>query len=278
MAWDRFKRFFIAALAIGGTPGSPFAAQDTLAVQVESAAGGQVDGLPSDGSCRSRCTARLNRSSLISLLAQPDPGFRFDAWQGDCDATLGPLCTLAEPAQASVSVRFVPEDETRVPVESVLLLHGPEQDASVWNAVVRRQFAGDCPVIYGGALLTREREFNRAGLRCFRIRFGYYDALKPLAAFGGTPAGGFPEIWELRAAVAGLMDRYPVLRLVLAGQPRALDIARRFAETPSRERHVVAGIFPVDGEPLKSAASPSAEGSVEPRAIRLRARQLLRRH
>lgn len=235
------------------------AALPQLAVQVEGAGGGQVDGLPDGSRCRAACVAVAPEPVLVSLLAEPEPGYRFAGWEGACETTLGPLCTLPLNTDAGVGVRFARETTPESPEEAVLLLHDAGELPAVWNKAVDRQFGGLCPVVYGGVPLTRAPQLPANSLHCYRLRFGYYAALGPTA----DSTEEFLAQWaaEIRAAVAGLMDAHPRLRLVLVGKGYGWAAARTFQATPTPERASVAGWLAVD-----AAAPRPAETSLPPPA------------
>lgn len=231
----------------------------SLNVQVDSPEGGQVDGMPGGGHCRSSCAFTIDRPRRFSLLAEPRPGYRFAGWQGACETTLGPLCTVAVIADTTVGAHFEPYADPTGAAYGVLLLPGEAETPSVWNKVVDRQFQGHCPVIYGGVILGKLGERQAPELQCYRIRFGYYGALRPGYPISGDGSSVRQLASEIRAAVAGLMDRRPGLRLVLAGKGRPLAAALEFAQTPSPQRLALSGVLAVaDGqthEPAETAHS-----------------------
>lgn len=238
------KSLIIAAGLGLGLLASASAAPWQLAVRVEGAVGGQVDGLPDGGPCATECLAAVPGPVLASLLAEPDAGFRFAGWQGACEDTLGPLCTLPITTDAGVGARFAPEAEPVPDRQAVLLLHDEGDTPALWTRVVDRQFEGRCPVVYGGVALGRVADLPPEALYCYRLRLGYYAALGMSSDSGG--AFGLPE-WqsELRAAVAGIKDVHPRLRLVLVGKGRAVAAAQGFLDTPSPERDAVVGLLAV---------------------------------
>ncbi|MGZ8245304.1 hypothetical protein [Methylomagnum sp.] len=240
-----------------GLASAATAAPWQLDVHVAGAVGGRIDGLPDGGSCGADCVAAVRRPALVGLLAEPDPGFRFAGWQGACEATLGPLCTLPVSADASVGVRFIRETEPDPALDGVLLLHDDGETPALWNRVVDRQFDGRCPVVYGGVPLGRAPDLPPDSLHCYRVRFGYYAALRGAdsESESGQPAS-LPQ-WqsEIRAAVAGIMDARPRLRLVLVGKGRAVAAAQRFLEAPTPERAVVGGVLSVVA-PASALADP----------------------
>lgn len=247
-----------------------------LAARVEPAEAGRIDGLPDGGSCSGACLAAVNGPSLAGLLAEPQPGYRFAGWQGDCENTLGPLCTLPLSGDANVVARFVPEAEPEAPAQAVLLLHGDGENPAAWNKVADRQFGGSCTVVYGGVPLARAPAAPAEGLRCYRVRFGYYAALN-----GTGASASLPELQsELRAAVAGLLDANPNLKLVLAGKGRAVPAARRFLKSKVPERQAVTGLLTVNGalEP-DAPARPAREAlPVDEAGIAAKASELLQPH
>lgn len=244
-----------------------------LEVRVDGAVGGQVDGLPDGGPCGTACLAAVPGPALASLLAEPDPGFRFAGWLGACEDTLGPLCTLPIVGDASVGVRFAPEAEPMPDRQAVLLLHDEGGTPALWTRVVDRQFEGRCPVVYGGVALSRMAEAPPDALHCYRLRFGYY------AALGGAEPASLAELqWEIRAAVAGIKDAHPRLRLVLVGKGRAVAAARGFLDAPGPERDAVVGLLAV-ASPAPLADQPSAAPAIPvvgEQAIAVGAWELLR--
>lgn len=266
--------FLLAGL---GWMGVAVAAPVQLAVEIEGAKGGRVDGLPDGSQCAAACVAVAPEPSLVSLLAEPESGFRFANWQGACETTLGPLCTLPLSTDASVGVRFVPETEPEPAQEAVLLLHDAGEMPAVWNRAVDRQFNGRCPMIYGGVLLGGSAQIAPEAPQCYRLRFGYYAALDPAANPDQSVA-----LWavEIRAAVAGLMDAHPRLRLVLVGKGEGLTAAQDFLAAPSPEQASVAGLLAI-GPPPQPVESPSASpapSAVSESQIAAQALELLRSH
>lgn len=244
-----------------------------LAVRVEGAAGGRVDGLPDGGACATECLAAVPGPVLASLLAEPDAGFRFAGWQGACEDTLGPLCTLPITTDASVGARFAPEAEPAPDRQAVLLLHDEGDTPALWTRVVDRQFEGRCPVVYGGVALGRMAEAPPDALHCYRLRFGYY------AALGGAEPASLAELqWEIRAAVAGIKDAHPRLRLVLVGKGRAAAAAQGFLDTPGPERDAVVGLLAVasPATPTEQRADAPAVPVIGEQAIAVSAWELLR--
>jgi hypothetical protein len=261
------------ALLLGLTTSIANAEPWQLAARVEPAEAGRIDGLPDGGSCSGACLAAVNGPMLAGLLAEPQRGYRFAGWQGDCETTLGPLCTLPLSGDANVVARFVPETEPDAPLRAVLLLHGDGENSAIWNKVADRQFGGSCAVVYGGVPLTRAPAASAEALHCYRVRFGYYAALD-----GAQSNASLPQLQsELRAAVAGLLDAQPNLKLVLAGKGRALSAARRFLKSKVPERQAVAGLLAVNppAEP-DPAARPAREATpVDEASIAAKASELL---
>lgn len=220
-------------------------------------AGGSVARLPGD-------------ATAITYLAQPDVGYRFAGWQGDCEATIGPLCTLGRAPVRPITAHFQPNRIEAVAAGAVLLLHGTGQDRRVWDEVVNRQFGGHCPTVYGGVILSQATQPEAGPLRCYRIEFGYYEAVDDGHTASGDQSTTEQLTAELRAAVVGLQQRHPQLKLVLAGSGRGHQLARRFLQKGGRQRQAVAGIVEVaDGEGARS-------GAVAPGGIAPQARDLLR--
>jgi hypothetical protein len=220
-------------------------------------AGGEVIRLPGD-------------PAVSGFLAQPAAGFRFAGWQGDCETTIGPLCTLTGAPSRNLAARFEPAWGEPAPARAVLLLHGAGQDRRVWDETVNRQFAGHCPAIYGGVILGRDGEMQPGQLRCYRIEFGYYEALADGTFASGDRSGTDQLGAELRAAVVGLQQRHPQLELVLAGQGRGTAVARWLLRKGGRQRKPVAGLVEV-----RTQGGRTETGAVETADLERKAKDLL---
>jgi len=195
------------------------------------------------------------RSAITAFLAQPAPGFRFASWDGGCSTTIGPLCTVAAPAGQDVAARFEPAPVGLEPSAAILLLHGAGQDRRIWDSTVNREFAGECPAIYGGVVLGREAVQRQTALRCYRIEFGYYEAFSGgRKEFGDRSSAGQLNA-EVRAAVVGIRQEHPGLRLVLAGCGRGYEVARRFLLHGGPQRQAVAGTLEMGMEPARPCRS-----------------------
>lgn len=226
----------------------------TLTLQVTDGLGGRIAAAPGDVDCTVNCLIGANPGSVSSLFAIANKGYRFQAWEGACANTLGPLCTLKVQGDARLSARFVKADTSRKPVKALLLLHGEDARQSVWNDFVKQRFNNRCPVVYGGVVMGEDSHDPDNKVYCYRIAFGYYALLKQSAALLGEKETGKRQktkktvsgkLWshEIRAAVLGVLTRHPHLNLTLVGQARAAVAAQSFLQTDTLESHHVIGLL-----------------------------------
>jgi len=226
----------------------------TLSVQVTNGLGGRIAAAPGDVDCAFNCLISVKMGAVSSLFAIADKGYRFQAWEGACANTLGPLCTIKVGGDAQLGARFVKAETSKKPVKALLLLHGEDARQSVWNEFVRQRFDDRCPVVYGGVVLGDDSHDPENKVYCYRIAFGYYDMLKQQAAPVGLEKSGDRQktkktvpgkFWnhEIRAAVLGLLARHPNLNLTLLGQSRAAVAAQSFLLTNTVESSHVIGLL-----------------------------------
>jgi hypothetical protein len=253
-AWSGFfsriaggLRLGLAGFALGAV--LPVAGAATLQAQVEGAQGGQIAIAPSGGPCPSNCAIQTHESSIVSLFAVPDAGYRFQGWDGACANTIGPLCTLASGENLKTSAHFAKADAPLAQAKVLLLLHGEGANHAVWNEFAKQRFNDRCPVIYGGVVLGEDSIDVHNNVYCYRIDFGYYDALNRSLALQaphegrGSAFSGKRWGYEVRAAVLGILDRHPNLSLVLAGERRGILAARSFLLANAAERDGVIGFL-----------------------------------
>jgi hypothetical protein len=257
-------RFWLAGLALGLA--MPMAGAAALEAQVAGAQGGQIAIAPSGGSCLSSCAIQTSAPSIVSLFAVPDPGYRFQGWEGACASTIGPLCTLASGENLKASAHFAKADAPLAQAKVLLLLHGEGASHTVWNEFVKQRFNDRCPVVYGGVALGEDAINPHNNVYCYRIDFGYYDALNrslaPPAPQEGRGAGsafsGKRWGYEVRAAVLGILERHPNLSLVLAGEGRGILAARSFLLANTAERDGVIGFLALQ-PPRRGCKDPACE-------------------
>jgi len=104
----------LPASGIGATLGSPAPAKAgpiasatdfTLAVDFDSGTGtGTVTSDPAGISCPATCSAPFPEGTMVTLTATPDPGSRFDHWEGACTAD---PCTVTMDADKAVTAVFI---------------------------------------------------------------------------------------------------------------------------------------------------------------------------
>lgn len=205
--------------------------------------------------CPANCAVTAAEQALVSLFAVADPGYRFDSWQGACEAAIGPLCTLTAKPGMALSARFVRDEVEHGQSKALLLLHGANANYAAWNEFVKQRFNDRCPTIRGGVVLGGDSFDPDNGVYCYRIDFGYY-ATAPKAASARDDSATLKQLGhEVRAAVLGILGRHPKLSLVLLGHERGGEAAREFLLSNAQEREAVAGFLSVDTR----QAAPSQE-------------------
>ncbi|MEY2631782.1 MAG: hypothetical protein RIR00_436, partial [Pseudomonadota bacterium] len=65
---------------------------------------GSVSSSPSGLACNASCTADFNADTLVSLTPQPEPGYLFTGWSGDCFGQVN--CSLSMSAARNVGASF----------------------------------------------------------------------------------------------------------------------------------------------------------------------------
>lgn len=223
------------------------AATVTLELSVEGGGGGRI--ISAGGvQCPASCAVAAPEQSLVSLFAVAAPGYRFDSWQGACEAAIGPLCTLAADPGTALSARFVRDEVEHGQSKALLLLHGANANYAAWNKFVKQRFNDRCPTIRGGVVLGGDSLDPDNGVYCYRIDFGYYaTAPKAAGARAGNDSATLKQLGhEVRAAVLGILGRHPQLSLVLLGHERGGEAAREFLLSNAQEREAVAGFLSID--------------------------------
>ncbi|TAN46451.1 MAG: hypothetical protein EPN21_20420 [Methylococcaceae bacterium] len=243
------------------------AATATLELSVEGAGGGRI--VSAGGvQCPASCAVAAQEQALVSLFAVADSGYRFDSWQGACEAAIGPLCTLAATPGTVISARFVQDHVEQGQTKALLLLHGANANYAAWNEFVKQRFNDRCPIIRGGVVLGGDSFDPGNGVYCYRIDFGYYaTAPKAAAARAQDDAATLKQLGhEVRAAVLGILGRHPKLSLVLLGHDRGGQAAREFLLSNAQERGTVAGLLTID---TRQAAPGQDQGAPLPAVERL---------
>lgn len=67
--------------------------------------GGTITSAPAGISCGTVCNAPFADGTTVALLAQPDPGFGFSGWSGDCNST--EACVVAINGNKTVTANFI---------------------------------------------------------------------------------------------------------------------------------------------------------------------------
>ncbi len=205
---------WLLLLLLGSAPVTVLAAQ--LQVQVDGYNNGKIV-VSGQGECRSECRL-LMPQGVASLFAVPDSGYRFLGWQGACEDTTGPLCTLAPGLDRKVRARFAKMAEVSGPIKALLLVHEPGAQAWVWNEFARRHFGNRCPLVYGGVLLEEDAINPKNQVHCYRVVLGYYtrffQALKHQASTRSkgphkTGLSSHYVAYEINAAMLGIGNRHP---------------------------------------------------------------------
>lgn len=68
---------------------------------------GTINSEPGLVNCQTSCTVELDSGAVLSLTAQPDPGWRFSGWSGACSGNQ--LCPLTVNAATKVTAIFIPD-------------------------------------------------------------------------------------------------------------------------------------------------------------------------
>ena len=125
----------VATLAESGPGG--FNALGSHHLLEVTAVNGTVVSLPSGVACGVTCSADLAAGTLVTLTAEPAPGFDQARWTG-CDSVAGARCYVTMNAARSVSVSFA-----TIPAQSVV---------PGWNLLGNSHgLALDVPVLFGNA-------------------------------------------------------------------------------------------------------------------------------
>lgn len=112
---------------------------------------GQVTSTPAGIDCRQHCQHAFEVKSSISLTAQPDPGWTFKHWQGDCDAQGQVTLTAAKQCQAVFQplplqqLRLLTQGKGTIQTaihqcQGECVLHYPEQTAITLTALPQTGF------------------------------------------------------------------------------------------------------------------------------------------
>jgi hypothetical protein len=240
----------------------------TLSLYVEDGVGGHIAALPTSVDCAAGCLIEAPSDTLTSLFAIPDKGYRLQAWLGDCAATQGPLCTLKATDNHHIGVRFIKSAASAKPAKALLLLHGENERHTVWNEFAKQRFNNLCPIIYGGVVLGDDSSDPDNHVYCYRIAFGYYDLLDTAPSQPDGPAtlaAAKPDKrvaytrlgHEVRAAVLGITDRHPNVRLALVGQAQGILAAEAFLQTGSEQRKHVIGLLALQAQQDSNASRPT---------------------
>jgi uncharacterized repeat protein (TIGR02543 family) len=103
----------VTAISYGGAPSyavSITCVPTTLhTLTVTPSVGGTVTGAGGAINCGSTCSVQLVPSTAVTLSAQPNTGYVFDGWTGDCS---GPNCTLTMGTDHNVSAMFTLQSYT----------------------------------------------------------------------------------------------------------------------------------------------------------------------
>ncbi|MFO1412435.1 MAG: IPTL-CTERM sorting domain-containing protein [Burkholderiales bacterium] len=86
--------------------GATFAAATAPTVSVTGGVGGTVTSVPGGVDCGTRCVASFASGTAVTLVARPQPGYRFGGWTGACSGTQA--CDLTLATNAAVAATFVP--------------------------------------------------------------------------------------------------------------------------------------------------------------------------
>jgi Divergent InlB B-repeat domain len=219
----------------------------TVDIQVHGGLGGAVATVPGNIECSQNCRIQQFPNTLVSLFAVPEPGYRFLGWDGECATTIGPLCTFKLGNDTTVTARFAKAKANPEHAHAVLLLHGNAATASVWNDYAKQHFNNRCPVVYGGVLLEQDSYDKSSNLYCYRVAFGYYNALidpnKHLTKRSkGNRLSNNYHAYEIRAATLGILERHPKLSVTLVGQGDAAIAARNYMAANTSERKHIEGL------------------------------------
>ena len=225
-----------------------------LDVEVFESKGGKISNVENNFDCIEHCKIQTFSKKIISLLALADDGYRFAGWEGGCNSSLGPLCTLKLNGNEKVSAKFVKSEHIPPPVQALLLLHDIDEKHTVWNEFVKQRFNNRCPVVYGGVVLDKDSFDISNHTACYRIAFGYYglirdslenkDAVDTNRAYYSKVHLGF----EIRAAVLGLLNRHPNLNVTLIGNGYAAIPALSYLQTTTEERKNINGLLSLSSE------------------------------
>jgi hypothetical protein len=230
-------------------------ASTSLDLSVAGASGGQIVATSNELTCSSTCTLQTEET-LLGLFAVPERGYRFESWEGACENTLGPFCTVTASDYLMVRARFVPDESFASPAKALLLLHGESEDHKVWNEFAKQRFNDQCPVIRGGVVLGNDSLDFQNDVYCYRIDFGYYAAafsrklVKEMRSASEYPTADEETQWsawnyEIRAAVLGILARHPRLSLVLLGHHRGGLAAQQFIRSNTPESQSVQGLLTI---------------------------------
>jgi Divergent InlB B-repeat domain len=108
-------------------PTSPATPQYPLAVAA--GPGGTISSSPAGISCPPDCTENYNAGQVVNLGDQPDFGFLFNAWSGDCSVD---PCSVSMNGPRSVSASFVAGHTLSVTLEQAQF--PPDDDGSVTSS------------------------------------------------------------------------------------------------------------------------------------------------
>ncbi|MBK8816429.1 MAG: hypothetical protein IPN42_13430 [Methylococcaceae bacterium] len=225
-----------------------------LELEIFESKGGKISSVENNFGCMEHCKIQTFSKRIISLLALADDGYRFDGWEGACDNSLGPLCTLKLNENGKVSAKFVKSEQATPPVQAILLLHDINEKHTVWNEFVKQRFNNRCPVVYGGFVLDKDSFDTSNRTACYRIAFGYYGLIRDSLVDKDYLANSRPHYskthlgFEIRAAVLGLLNRHPNLNLTLIGNGHAAIPALSYLQTTTEDRKNINGLLSLSSE------------------------------
>ncbi len=160
--------------------------------------------------------------NIVSLFAVPDEGYRFGGWENSCADTPGLLCTKRWGEHSKVSARFIKTTPPKIPIQVLLLLQNRENKPSIWNDFVERHFHNRCPEIYGGMVLGKSSFNPENKTYCYRLRFGYYDAIAGKNSDTQLNAVkdklNLKTTYEVSAALLGILNRHQKVTIAFIAQ------------------------------------------------------------
>ena len=125
-----------ALIAIAALPGSAFAAEQLLRVEVQhqSSGSGTVTSAPAGIDCGGECTAEFPEGTAVTLRGEPAGGSEAPIWTG-CDAVVAGDCTVAMNAARTVTATFLLGWHTQQPSGAVgPTALGEVGDIACWQA------------------------------------------------------------------------------------------------------------------------------------------------